>query len=50
MEIVYSKGQVSTTATNSEFRSTKDLETVKRGVNLNCKVFKIFHTSRCFNN
>ena len=38
-----SKGQVSTTATNSEFGSTRDLETVKGGVNR--EVFEIFHTS-----
>ena len=46
--VQYSKGQVSTTATNSEFGSTRDLETVKERVNR--EVFEIFHTSRCFNN
>ena len=38
--VQYSKGQVSTSATNSEFGSTRDLETVNRGVSR--EVFETF--------
>ena len=40
IKLEWPKGQVSTTATNSEFGSTRDLETVNRGVNR--EVFEIF--------